>query len=211
MKQKHGYTLIEISIASAILTIVSLLSFIVIRSSAEASQVTSAKDDVQSNLRNVMGTLTAEIRQAYTTRILDGSPPPGVVPIAVSNGGRQLTFMVPVPSDSSPLPNASAPITIRHENEDTGDPPNGLLDGGEDTNGDGALTRRVVRIQNGQTAVLGASNDISDITFQLRQNPSDNIAALTELRIWIESTKRYGPGGGKRVRGELESIIPLQN
>ena len=45
MKNRSGYTLLEVSIATAILTVVSLLSFMVIRSSAEASQVTAAKDE----------------------------------------------------------------------------------------------------------------------------------------------------------------------
>jgi hypothetical protein len=158
-----------------------------------------------------MAAITAEVRQAYTERIFDGTSPDNVVAITVTPDGKSVSFMVPQPSDASPIPDASPLITIQHDSEDGGEDPNARLDGGEDENGDGALTRRVIRTQGNNVITLGASNDVSDVQFQLLRNPSDDINAFTELRVWLEATKRYGPGEGKLVRAELESVVSLQN
>ena len=215
--RKAGFTLLEVSMALTILSVVSLLSFIVLRSSTESASLSQAKADVQASLRDVMTVLSDEVRSAYTDRTVASQPP--IAPedtqsIFIDEDGTQLTCQVPIPTGTATMVTASSPIVFRWENEDlasTTGLPNARLDPGEDTNGDGALTRRVVREQSGVTTVVGAANNISNLQFQLLSNAATEETALTKLRIHLEATKRYGEGEGKWVRAQLETTIDLAN
>jgi len=210
MREKSGYTLLEVSIATAILTIVSLLGFIVLRSSTDSANLSRAQGGVQQNLRSVMTSVATEVRSAYTERTVDSLvAPEDAEAITVSDEGRSITFMVPEPDGTHPIPQPSAPITIRYENEDANQ--NGVLDAGEDADGDGALTRRLVRVQGPDTRTIGASNDISNVQFALLPNREEGDDRLTTLQITLESNRRFGPGNERTVRAELESSIHLEN
>ena len=59
----QGHTMVEMMVSMAILSIVSLLGFIVLQSSTSSAQLANAKVDVQNNLRDTMAVLTAELRE----------------------------------------------------------------------------------------------------------------------------------------------------
>ena len=215
--RKTGFTMLEVTISMSLLSIVALLGFVVLRGSTESAALTQAKGEVQAGVRDAMTAITAEVRAAYTQRTVDAVPP--IAPrdtdsIVVSAAGDEITFQVPVRLDTPEMVRSSTPITIRYENEDTyetGIGFNAILDPGEDLNEDGLLTRRLVRTQNGLSTVLGATNNISGVQFQLLPNQSNRNNQMTTLYIWLEASKRYGPGPGKMVRAQLETTIALEN
>lgn len=214
--RSSGFTLLEMMISMSILTIVGLLGYIVIASSTESADLARAKNEIQAGLRDVMAAITSDVREAYTDRTVAATPPRAPIEVAsiqVSENNDSITFQVPVRTDGPEMVIGSLPITIAHENEDSaaGGTPNALLDPGEDINEDGTLSRRVLRIQGDDVQVLGASNDISGLRFELRPNQNARNDALTTLYVWLEASKRYGPGMKHIVRGELESSIDLQN
>lgn len=213
-----GYSLIELSISVALLSIVSLLGFMAIASSTGSAALAQAKGDVQGNLRDVMAELTSIVRQAYTQRTVDSVPPmapPNTASIMLGTSGQvSVIFQVPEPSNAPGMVNSSAPITILYENEDKPDStgkPNGLLDAGEDTNSDGMLTRRLVLTQGDVTRVIGGANDIGQVQFQLLPSIAAGNNQLTTLRIFLESTKRFGQGTGTLMRAQIESTVHLEN
>lgn len=212
-----GFTLLEVSISMAILSIVSLLGFVVLKSSTESAGLAQAKAEVQANLRDVMAEITSEVRQAYTQRMVDVVPPilpEGTESIRIAPGNASITFQVPQPTSGPDIVAPSIPITIAHENEDVGGGSlsgNSLLDPGEDVNEDGVLSRRVLRSQGGVTTVLGGANNISSVLFQLVPNQSAADNNLTSLVIRLAATKRYGPGFRYEVREILESTVDLKN
>ncbi len=214
--RQSGFTLLEMMLSISILTIVGLLGFIVISSSTESAELARAKSEIQAGLRDVMAAITSEAREAYTQRTVAATPPrapAGVAGIQVGEDNDRITFQTPVRTDGPQMVVGSTPIIIALENEDTdtGNGPNALLDPGEDTNNDGVLNRRVVRIQNGKQEVLGASNDISGLRFELRPNQNAFDNTPTTLYVWMEATKRYGSGLKHIVRAELESSIDIKN
>lgn len=215
--QQRGFTLLELSVSMALLTVVSLLAFYALAGATDSATLSQAKSELQSNLRDTMDALIDEVNVAYTDRIWKGEPqtlPVGLNgPITVSEDGTSVSFQRPVPKDVG-IPNASTPIIVRFENEDLGGTTaNGVLDTGEDANGDGSLTRRLIRVQNGQVTPLGSSNNISRVRFELLENQDDSNTQLTSLRIQLEATKVFSErsSGDKLVRGVLASTIHLNN
>lgn len=214
---KRGYSLLEIMIAMSILSIISLLGYVMLVSSTESAQLARAKAEVQANLRDVMAELTSELREAYTERTVNAAPP--IAPedteaIAVTEDGESVTFQVPEPTGDPNRVQSSAPITFTLQMEDTYQSETGfnaVLDGGEDANDDGVLTRRIVRIQGNEERPIGGANNISACTFQLLPSQVSGNNQLTTLRIWLQATKSYGLSPPTLVRGELESRIHLAN
>lgn len=213
----HGFTLLELSVSMALLSVVSLLAFYALANSTESAVMAQAKGELQGNLRDTMDALTDDLSVAFSDRIWKGEPqmlPVGLTgPLTVSEDGTSVTFQRPVPR-SLGIPDASTPIVIRFENEDLGGTAaNGALDSGEDVNGDGSLTRRLVRVQNAQLQPLGASNNISRVKFELLENQSATNTQLTSLRIELEATKVFSErsSGDKLVRGVLATTIHLHN
>ena len=213
--RKSGFTLMELMVSMAVLTVVSLLSFIAVMTSTESAELSRAKAEVQGNLRDVMTELTTRVREAYTARTVESSEllaPEGTESISVSEDGLSLTFQVPVPTNGPDMVAASAPITVLFENEDTYVSEvgfNAKLDPGEDGNSDGALTRRVLFLQGATQEILGGANNISAVQFQLIPNMDTADDNLTRLRILLESTQNYGTD--KMVRAQLESTVDLKN
>ncbi len=215
MKKRGGYTLLEVMLAISILTVVSLLGFVVLKTSTESAALVNAKEEMQSALRDVMSLLNAEVGEAYSERSTDAEPPlspDGVEAISVSEDGRSIVFQVPEPSGDSRMVVGSNPITISLENEDfpvgETNEGNGRLDDGEDENDDGVLTRRLLRIQDNTTTVLGAANCISNVRFQLQ--PVAN-GPRTVLSVLLTASKRYGQGEGRLIRAQLQGSITMAN
>lgn len=213
---RHGFTLLELLLAMSILGVVSMLSFVAIRSSHETVSLSDAKAEIQSNLRDTMQALTSELELAFAETEIPDDPeaPEDVEPIRVSPDAKSVTFQRPVPADNAAGYVWSSPITFTFVNEDlpseTGEP-NARLDGGEDVNGDGVLNRQIVRTEDGQSMVVGAANNLSDATFTLVDNIAAEDNRKTTLRIRLEASKRHGPGFKGFVRQEMEGQIHLIN
>lgn len=212
---RTGFTLIEITVAMSILSVVSLLSFVVIKSAVDSQVLTDAKAEVQANLRDVLAQLTTEVQSAYSERLagtLEG--PKDAVPISVGDDGASITFMVPVVTNDATMVTNSTPITYRFVNEDTdadGTGPNAKLDDGEDVDEDGVLSRRIVREQVGVATVVGAVNDVSDVLFTLMPSVDGGNDQLTTLNIRLASSKRYGPNDKYLIRAAVEGRVHLEN
>jgi len=216
MLKHDGYTLLEVTLSISLLTVVSLLGFVVLKTSTESAALASAKEEMQAGLRDAMAAISADVSVAYSERSTDAEPPlspSGVESMNVSEDGRSIVFQVPEPSQDSRMVIGSAPITIILENEDrmegtTGEG-NARLDPGEDENGDGVLTRRLVRTDADGTTVLGAANCIADVQFQLQ--PAVAGGASTVLWVQLTGSKRYGQGEGRLIRAQLQSAITMTN
>lgn len=212
MRNTAGFTLLEMSIAVAILSVVSLLSFLAIQSGAETSAVAAAKEEVAAGLRQTLLDLTQEVRQAYTDRTVASAPrhaPVNAASITVTNTGKGLSFYVPTKSNT-PQPAAAGPITITFENEDAN--ANGKLDTGEDKNGDGVLTRRLVRQQGTTKTPLGAANVLSSVTFTLSKNAATASNVKNTLTIKLQGNKVVERRGKEfTVKSNVESQLSLEN
>lgn len=206
----NGHTMVEVMISTAILTVVSLLGFIVLQTSNSSAQLANAKIEVQNNLRDTMLAVTRDLRQGVTnlTTNKTGSPE-NLFPAQVAEDNKSITFQVPVEGENIVLYTYSTPITYSLENEDLNG--NGRLDDGEDTNGDGVLTRRLIRTQDEISTAVASGNTIDDVTFTLIQNRAAGNNTLSTVQISMSGSKRYGDGEGKLVRSEMNSSIRLVN
>lgn len=209
-----GFTLVEILVSMTILSVVSLLGFIAIRSSYESQTLIEAQGEIQSDLRNVMAALHADLELAYAQpKMISVNDPEGVEPIRVSTDGKTVTYFRPVPDNSAQGFQWQGPFTLQFLDEDLDDGSGGnaRLDSGEDANGDGMLNRQILRVFGGDETPLGGANNIADVQFELIANadPADN--RNTRLRIRLIATKHYGPGAGKLIRQEMESEIQFLN
>ena len=176
--QRRGFTLLELMISMGILTIVGALGIVAIMASTTAANVARAKTGVQQNVRDVMNALVAEIQ--LTAKEADDSLDPPLEPLQivenpVPTSPIEVVFQVPVDDTGE---NWTEPIHFRYINEDVNE--NALLDGDEDADGDGALTRRILRIEDtngdgdtddsGESEIVAAANDLSDVQFELDEN-----------------------------------------
>lgn len=206
----HGHTMIEMMVSMAILSIVSLLGFIVLQSSTSSAQLANAKVDVQNNLRDTMAALTEELREGVTEITTEKTGAPAdLFPVAISDEGRSITFQMPEPVAGEGMYAYSRPVTFSLQNEDVNE--NGQLDPDEDTNSDGALTRRIVRSQNGETTPVAGATTIDGVTFTLLANQATGVTDMTTVQITLRGSKRYGAGDGRPVLAEMTSNIRLVN
>lgn len=207
---ERGHSLLEVMVASSILTVVSLLGFIVVKSSNETAQLTTAKAEVQNNLRDSMAALVDELREGVTvaTTELTGAPE-DLAAVSVEDDGKRIVFQIPAPEPGATQIAYSTPVSFTLENEDENG--NGRLDAGEDENGDGALTRRIVRVQDGAETPVAGATTIDDVTFTLLENQAEDNDNLTTVRIQMAGSKRYGAGDGKLVLSQMESVVRLVN
>ena len=180
-----GFTLLELTVSMALLVIISILTFVVTNSTTEAVSVSETKEIVQAAVRDAMAVMTAELQLASKTSNAALTPPLDALEVSDEDYG-ELTFQVPLDASATQW---SAPITYHFVNEDDheGDGAhNGRLDDGEDLDEDGALTRRIVRIQDGVETPLGAVNDLSAVTFLLNTTSDVLTITLTASRPLLE-------------------------
>lgn len=217
---ERGFTLAELLISFSILTIVSLMGYIVLSTSTEASRIADTQAQLQANLRNVMQLVSSEVRTAYSQRhiapqnpgeVKNTAIPNGTISITVSADGRTLTFQKPVPSNTSAIPAPSPVITLALQCEDAGFANgNGKLDTGEDANGNKILDRSINRTQSGTTVKLGSVNDIADVQFALRASQDTGDKNLSTLFIRLVASKVVG-AKQRLVKADLEGRIHLEN
>lgn len=193
----YGFTLLELIIVAALLAIVSVLGFVATASSSESANVAKALADVQSEVRDVMTVLTQELQLAAKTANPATVPPVEAVRVVTNPAALspiEIVFQVPTDTTGNSW---STPIRFRYLTEDANN--NAVLDPGEDGDGDGLLTRRIVRLQdvdgNGafdsprEQQIVGGANNIS--AFQINVNGDTvDISLTASKRI---GTRRTNP------------------
>ncbi len=186
----QGFTLIEVLIASALLVFVLALCLVAVRTTALSMAVADASAVVQDNVRAAMDVMTKEIELAAKTTDSSLTPPLQALTIVTNpaeDSPVEVVFQIPTDGTAQ---NWSSPIRYRYICEDDND--NGLLEEDEDTDGDGTLMRRIVRIQDmnsdgdtqdlGEVTPVGGANDLSDVQFTLNANNSVLTMTLTASR-----------------------------
>ncbi|MGI6460372.1 MAG: PulJ/GspJ family protein [Candidatus Hydrogenedentales bacterium] len=173
-----GFTLVELMIAMSLLALIGIMSFVAIETAANSAALALAKDRVQSSVRDTMTALISEAELAAKQGDNSLIPPLAGIEIIqnpVPGSPVELCFQVPLDGTRQRW---STPIRFRYMNEDLNG--NALLDAGEDKDGDGALTRRIVRIQDinrdgdtsdpGEIQPVGGCNDLSSVEFTLNHD-----------------------------------------
>jgi prepilin-type N-terminal cleavage/methylation domain-containing protein len=186
LQKNAGFTLLEMTVSITILVAVSFLMFTAMQVAAGIMAVSDAKEVAQASLRDTLREMERELQLSAK------APNPALIPplqqLQVVNPS-EIVFQIPVNSTGTQW---STPITYRFINEDNGDGSgahNALLDAGEDTDGDGALTRRVVRIQDGESRPLSPCNDLSAVQFAL--NPTNDILTTTLTASKANVSRRH--------------------
>ena len=203
-----GFTLLELTMSVVLIVFVSALGFVAVQTTADSVTTTQVQTQLQGEARSIIISLSREVEPAVQP-VLAGEEvlPPNVEGLQVLDGGRTLRFQTPT---NALFTTFSAPITIAYENEDLADAESGspignaVLDDGEDTNEDGALTRRLVRRQGGATEVLGAGNSVADVRFELQENGD-------VLRVTLLLTTPMGNERDRLIRYQIQEDIYLMN
>lgn len=204
---KSGFTLLELTISTALIVVIFSLGFVAIKSSSASVSLNRGKAQLQEEARRLMVVLAQELEQAVKAPTPGMSLPYGAKAIAILNGGEGVRFQIPVKEDFTSFTTA---IEYHFETEDAplagSNPPvgNAWLDPGEDANNDGILNRQIVRVQNGERRILGAANSIAHADFEL-------IDAGNVLRITLILTAPMGDTRSRLVRHELQRDIYLMN
>lgn len=202
----QGFTLTELLIVAAILVVIGALTMTALRSSSSSMEVADAKSQVQKEVRDVMQALTRELQLASTRA--DDSLNPVLNAIAVVDNpaaGSPVEVVFQTPRDNSGS-QWWPPTRLRYVNEDANG--NGLLDDGEDLDGDGLLSRRMLRItdqnQDGtnEEMIFGGANNLSNVQFTLDGR---------QLTVLITSTKFLGIEKESTVSASVTNRIFLQN
>ena len=165
--RNSGFTLLELTVSTAVLAIVGLLAYLAATTSAQSAASADALMVSQDNVRSVMLAVSREVQLAYKDD--DLSILPEVRGLETPAPGEVL-FQVPRP-DANPA--VSTPIRYRWVDEDLNT--NSLLDDEEDVDGDGRLTRCLVRLEDldgdglfaspGERRIIGSANNISGVQF----------------------------------------------
>jgi prepilin-type N-terminal cleavage/methylation domain-containing protein len=195
-KETCGFTLLELTMATAILSVISLLTLVVINSANSTVALSLAKDEVQASVRDVLIAMTMELELA--SKKSDPALTPALQALTVPNASN-VVFQVPAGNTGTIY---SQPITYTFVNEDANN--NGLLNTGEDTNGDGALTRCVRRTQAGATQTIGAANNLSGVQFALN-------AARDVLTITVSAAVAVNNPRHDLARATASSSVYLHN
>ncbi|HIB53288.1 MAG TPA: prepilin-type N-terminal cleavage/methylation domain-containing protein [Nitrospirales bacterium] len=191
----HGFTLIELSVSMGLLAVIAVLAFTALGGAARTVSTSNAWSDSITNVHQILMTMTSELEMAST----DENPVLNVVaiavtldgePVAAGIPGNEVTFQIPVDAQGTVW---SQPILFRYITED--DNGNGLLDSGEDDDGDDVLSRRIIRVDtsDGSTTVIGSANNVSNVTFQL-DAAGDALTIALQANTAIANTRRIEDG-----------------
>jgi prepilin-type N-terminal cleavage/methylation domain-containing protein len=183
----NGFTLLELTISMAILVVVSLLTFVVTQSSTSAVAVSAAKELAQASVRDAMTDMTAELALASKKNNTSLVPPLQALTVV---SPTEIVFQVPANSTGTTW---SALIRYRFVNEDIGlhgGAGNARPDSGEDTDGDGVLTRHMERTQGNTRRIMGAANNLSFVQFALNP-PANDVLTITLTATVAISNRRH--------------------
>lgn len=226
--RNKGFTLIETMIATGLLSVLSLLMFTAVQASINSTRVANAETRVQNNIRETLPDMIREIELGATAETAAGTL--GVTGITVFRDGVDMDWGIAgdLVVFQIPLDNAGAawsqPIQYRFINEDIND--NGILDVGEDTidaedptadgNGDGILTRCIVREQDidsngdfdgaGERRIIGAANELDDVVFTLNLT-GDILTVTLRSRQVMENSGRIVTLEGGEQRMEAHATV----
>ncbi len=213
MKQDKGFSLLELSIATAITVVLSTMCLMGILATASTTKVIERESDCAGEMRSVMGQMSKELQLAATeanTKVNPVVAPITVVSNATTGLLDSIVFQIPVTPSTSTW---STPITYRYVNEDKNG--NAMLDDGEDTDGDGRLSRRLIRRQTVggevEEALLGSANNLSSVRVAVvstvKQRP-------VRLDVTIEASRNLEAGHGSTdaiTRDQASATIQLAN
>ena len=210
MHSTKGFTLLELVIVMGLLTIFGLLALVAVSGATEATVLADAKTRTQSDLRQVILLMSDELQLASKTPNPALTPPLQAVRI-----NRDISPNVPVeivfqrPLDGSGA-RWSRPVRFRFFTEDING--NAMLDPGEDIDGDGVLSRRILRLEDingdgtfngpGETVQVGTANNLAAVDFQLE---GDRVV------ITATANKLVGNRTDFPVTSEVTSTIYLLN
>ncbi|MBI5091496.1 MAG: prepilin-type N-terminal cleavage/methylation domain-containing protein [Candidatus Hydrogenedentes bacterium] len=185
-----GFTMLELIISLALLSIVSVLGFAVMAASVKVMGQAATQEVVDTDLRDVINAMRNELELASKTTNAALVPPLSAVAVTnnpVAGAPIEIAFQKPLNSTGN---NWSTAIRYRFINEDANG--NGRLDTSEDTDNNRVLTRRIVRIQDmngngstadaGETTPVGGANDISNVAMALDASRSMLTITLTASR-----------------------------
>ena len=159
MRNKSGFTLIEVMISMALITVVSALGLVAMQSSTNAINLNQALALIQQDARDAVMAISQETEFAVKQAPTGQSLPLGVTGASVANDGNSFTYQVPTNSNFTAF---SSPITLSFDPD----------------------TRQILRTQSGATRVVGSANSVSQTAFQLRdQNSILRVILTTEAHI----------------------------
>lgn len=207
---KHGFTLMELMMVVAILAIIAILGMSALQTSSSALVTASAKSAVQDNLRDALASMKREVQLASKTPDDSLLPPLNAVTVNANPAPRCPTELVfQTPTDDTGL-RWSNPIRLRFYTEDTNG--NGRLDSGEDIDGDGTLSRRILRIQDrnndgdttdpGEQTIVAGANNLSNVQFVINNN---------RVTVTLTSQKFQGMDTTHPITATVSTDIYLQN
>ena len=207
--RQAGFTLIEMMISVAIVLVVSMLGYIAFSSSYEAIDLNQRMGTLQGDCRDAMRALSDEAQLAVKRAAAGQVLPAGARELRVNPGNRrEITYVVPTADDGTAF---STVRTIRFESEDlpaagleNGEFGNGRLDPGEDTDGNGRLTRQLVLINGIQRRVLGSATTLANVAFDLSADGSCLVVTMTAVTPIAQDSARM-------LRVDTESTIYLMN
>jgi prepilin-type N-terminal cleavage/methylation domain-containing protein len=204
-RNQAGFTLVELSISVTLLVIVSLLGFMASSSSLKSAALTQRMTALQEELRSTMRALSEQVQPAVKRARAGVELPSGARELKIVDAANPKAVSFVVPTDMT-YTVFSGVTTIQFETEDLpatgiegGQYGNGVLDAGEDTNGDRILNRQLVLIRpDGTRQVLGGSNHLANVTFSL--SPDGSMLGVT-----LTATIRLETGKSK-TRMLLKSL-----
>ncbi len=212
-RRSAGFTLVELMISSTLLVIVGLLGFIACSGSLKSVDLTQRMTTLQEELRSTMRALSDQVQPAVKAARDGFDLPTGARAIQIVNTASPtaITFVVPTDMTRTVF---SGVTTIQFETEDKPDATidngqygNGVLDTGEDTNGDGILNRRLVMVKpDGTRKVLGGSNHLASVTFNLSSD-----ASMLEVTLIASMRIETGRSKSRMLLNSLTSNIFLMN
>lgn len=208
-----GFTLVELSISIALIVLISLLGYLASSGSLKSVDLTQRMTTLQEELRSTMRALSDQVQPAVKAARAGLELPAGAQALTIVDTADPHAISFTVPTDMT-YTVFSGVTTIQFETEDlpaasieNGQYGNGVLDSGEDKNGDAMLNRRLVMIRpDGTRQVLGGSSHLANVTFNLSADGS-------MLGVTMVATMRLETGKSKTrmLLYTLTSSIFLMN